>query len=162
LSFVKGHLSLVANTHDDDDIILSAPKMIVTETKIRVRYADTDQMKMVYYAKYFEYFEQGRSDLLRQIGLSYPEIERMGYYLPVIEAYANYKKPARYDELLNVKVMVKDIPQARIRIEYELYNEDTQELLANGYTCHSFISAMTGKPARAPELFFEKLSKAFV
>ena len=134
--------------------------VISTETKIRVRYADTDQMKMVYYAKYFEYFEQGRSDLLRGMGLPYPVIEKMGYYLPVIEAYASYRKPARYDDCLRVKVIVKEIPQARIRIEYELYNDDTNEQLADGFTLHSFVNAATGKPTRAPELFLEKFGKA--
>jgi acyl-CoA thioester hydrolase len=131
--------------------------MISSETKIRVRYADTDQMKMVYYAKYFEYFEQGRSDLLRMIGLPYPEIERREYFLPVVEAFASYKKPARYDDLLNVKVMVKEMPQARIRIEYELTNDETKEVLADGYTIHSFLSATTGKPMRAPAFFVEKI-----
>ena len=136
--------------------------MISTETKIRVRYAETDQMKMVYYARYFEYFEQGRSDLLRQIGLPYPEIERRGFYLPVVEAFASYKKPARYDDHLNVNVMVKEIPQARVRIEYELTNVETNELLADGYTIHSFVNAATSKPARVPDFFLEKFSKAFV
>ena len=135
--------------------------MIVSETKIRVRYADTDQMKMVYYAKYFEYFEQGRSDLLRQMGMPYPEIERRGYYLPVVEAFASYKKPARYDDLLNVKIFVRETPRARIRIEYELSNEETKELLAEGYTIHSFVDAETWKPARAPAFFMERFSAAF-
>jgi acyl-CoA thioester hydrolase len=131
--------------------------MISSETKVRVRYADTDQMKMVYYAKYFEYFEQGRSDLLRKIGLPYAEIERRAYFLPVAEAFASYKKPARFDDLLNVKVMLREIPQARIRIEYELTNEETKELLADGYTIHSFLSAATGKPVRAPAFFIEAI-----
>ena len=135
--------------------------MILTETKIRVRYADTDQMKMVYYAKYFEYFEQGRSDLLRQIGIPYSEIERMGYYLPVVEAHAHYKQPARYDELLCVRIMVKEIPSTRIRIEYEVRNDDTAELLAEGYTMHSFVNASTGKPTRVPEMVTEKFVQAF-
>ena len=135
--------------------------MITTETKIRVRYADTDQMKMVYYGKFFEYFEQGRSDLLREIGVPYPEIEQMGYYLPVIEAHARYVKAARYDDLLVVIVMLKDMPQVRVRIEYEIKHEETKELLAEGYTIHSFISAATGKPARAPDRFLELVGEAF-
>ena len=94
--------------------------MLSCVTKIRVRYADTDQMKFVYYAKYLEYFEQGRSDLLRQIGLPYPEIEKMGYLLPVIEAFVKYRQPARYDELLEVRTMLQEIPAARIRIGYEV------------------------------------------
>ena len=135
--------------------------MITTETKIRVRYADTDQMKMVYYGKFFEYFEQGRSDLLREIGVPYPEIEQMGYYLPVIEAHARYVKAARYDDLLVVIVMLKDMPQVRVRIEYEIKHEETKELLAEGYTIHSFVSVATGKPARAPDRFLELVGEAF-
>ena len=135
--------------------------MVSTETTIRVRYADTDQMKMVYYAKFFEYFEQGRSDLLREIGMPYGELEQMGYYLPVVEAHAKYLKAARYDDELVVKTIIKDIPQVRIRIEYELLNNETKELLAEGYTIHSFISAATGKPTRAPERFLELLGEVF-
>ena len=145
--------------HLQNEIIHQA--MIISETKIRVRYADTDQMKMVYYAKYFEYFEQSRSDLLRNIGMSYPEIERQGYYLPVVEAHANYKKPARYDDLLSVKVIVKELPQARIRIEYELRNDANNDVLVNGHTLHSFISIATGKVVRAPSNFVRMLEKAF-
>ena len=134
--------------------------MITTETKIRVRYADTDQMKMVYYAKYFEYFEQSRSDLLRGMGFPYPEIERLGYYLPVIEAHANYMKPARYDDLIFIKAIVSDSPLARIRIDYEVRGEVNPELLATGHTVHSFVSVATGKPTRAPQQFMEKFIAA--
>jgi acyl-CoA thioester hydrolase len=135
--------------------------VIFSATEIRVRYADTDQMKMVYYAKYFEYFEQGRSDLLRDIGLPYPEIERMGYYLPVIEASAHYLRPARYDELLIVRTMLREIPQARVRITYEVRGAGSRELLAEGFTVHTFVAAATGKPARAPERFMELITKVF-
>ena len=131
-----------------------------SETKIRVRYADTDQMKMVYYGKFFEYFEQGRSDLLRDIGMPYPDIERLGYYLPVIEAHARYIKPARYDDLLIVQTIVQEIPQARIRIEYIIRNENTNNVHTEGYTVHSFVNAETGKPTRAPAQFLEALSDA--
>ena len=133
--------------------------MIVTETKIRVRYADTDQMKMVYYGKFFEYFEQGRSDLLREIGMPYPEIERIGYFLPVVEAHAKYLRSARYDDLLVVKTMLDELPQVRIRITYEVFNDGMRDILAQGYTVHSFVSAATGKPTRAPESFVEILQK---
>ena len=135
--------------------------MITTETKIRVRYADTDQMKMVYYAKFFEYFEQGRSDLLREIGIPYPEIESMGYHLPVAEAHAKYLRSARYDDLLTVTVMLKDMPQVRVRIEYEIRHAESKEILAEGYTVHSFVSASTGKPVRAPDRFTELVGEAF-
>ena len=139
----------------------SAIAMISFKTHVRVRYADTDQMKMVYYAKFFEYFEQGRSDLLREIGLPYPEIERMGYYLPVIEAKARYMKPARYDDLLIVRTMLREIPEARVRIEYTLKNGETGELLVEGYTVHSFVNISTGRPSRAPGRFLESIRGAF-
>ena len=134
--------------------------MFFTQTRIRVRYADTDQMKMAYYARFFEYFEQGRSDLLREIGLPYPEIERMGFFLPVLEAHAQYIKPARYDDELLVKTIVKEPPQVRIRIEYEIRNAENGELLTDGFTVHGFVSAASGKPARAPDRFLKLLQEA--
>ena len=135
--------------------------MICSVTSLRVRYADTDQMKMAYYGKYFEYFEQGRSDMLRELGMPYPEIERMGYYLPVIEAHANYVKSARYDDLLSVKTMMREIPQARVRIEYEVLAEGTGELLAQGHTVHSFVKATTGAPSRPPKEFLDLVHTVF-
>lgn len=134
--------------------------MVYSETTIRVRYADTDQMKRVYYAKFFEYFEQGRSDLLREIGMPYPELEAAGYFLPVVEAHARYLKPALYDEEVIVKTILKDMPQARVRIEYLVTNSQN-DILAEGYTIHSFVNAKTGKPTRAPEQFLEILQESF-
>jgi acyl-CoA thioester hydrolase len=118
-------------------------------------------MKRVYYAKFFEYFEQGRSDLLREIGMPYPELEAAGYFLPVIEAHARYQKPALYDEEVMVKTILKDMPQARVRIEYVVTNSQTNDVLAEGYTIHSFVNAETGKPTRAPEQFLEILQESF-
>jgi acyl-CoA thioester hydrolase len=133
--------------------------MIKHTTDIRVRYADTDQMKFVYYAKYFEYFEQGRSDLLRDIGLPYPQIEEMGLFLPVIEAHAKYRRAARYDDLLHVVTYFREIPVARIRLEYEVYKDGETEPLVQGYTIHTFVNAATGKPTRAPAQFVEAVEK---
>jgi acyl-CoA thioester hydrolase len=131
--------------------------MIKHVTPIRIRYADTDQMKFVYYGKFFEYFEQGRSDLLRAIGLPYPEIEAMGLILPVIEAHATYKQSARYDDLINVTTYLREPPIAKVRIDYEVFREGESELLADGYTIHSFVNAGTGRPTRAPAQFLEAL-----
>jgi acyl-CoA thioester hydrolase len=133
--------------------------MIKQKTQIRVRYADTDQMKFVYYAKYFEYFEQGRSDLLRTIGLPYPEIERLGIFLPVIEAFAKFRKSARYDDLLTVETIVTEMPVARVRIEYKVWREGDEEMIAEGYTVHSFMNAESGKPTRAPQIFLEAIGE---
>jgi len=135
--------------------------MIKHRTEIRVRYADTDQMKMVYYGKYFEYFEQARSDLLRSIGLPYPEIEKSGVFLPVIEAFARYKRSARYDDLITVESMVEEMPVARVRIAYKIFVKDEQEPIVEGYTVHSFLNGETGKPTRAPAQFLQVLQEAF-
>ena len=135
--------------------------MIKNVSQIRIRYADTDQMKFVYYGKYFEYFEQGRSDLLRALGLPYSEIERQGIFLPVIEAFAKYKQSARYDELINVETMVAEMPVAKVRIEYKVFREGESEPLVEGYTVHSFVNAETGKPTRAPSMFLHVLEEAF-
>jgi acyl-CoA thioester hydrolase len=134
--------------------------MIKQVTQVRARYADTDQMKFVYYGKFFEYFEQGRSDLLRSIGLPYPEIEAMGLILPVVEAHASYKQPAKYDDLINVVTYLREAPVARVRLDYEVFREGETELLADGYTIHSFVNAETGRPTRAPAQFLETLQQA--
>ena len=135
--------------------------MIQHVSKIRVRYADTDQMRMVYYGKYFEYFEQGRTDLLREHGLPYSEIEKMGYNLPVVEAYARYRRPAAYDDLLEVKSIVKELPSTRVWIDYEVRREGDAEVLAEGYTVHLFVNAFNGRPTRSPERFNQVMAKTF-
>ena len=134
--------------------------MIRFASQIRVRYADTDQMKIAYYGKFFEYFEQGRSDLLRDIGLPYPRVEEMGLHLPVIEAHATYKVGAKYDDLLTVVTCLRDVPVARVRLDYEVYRDGEQELVADGYTIHSFVNASTRRPTRAPAQFIEAIEKA--
>ena len=134
---------------------------VSTVSDVRVRYADTDQMRFVYYGKFFEYFEQGRSDLLREIGLPYPDVEAMGIYLPVIEAGAKYKRSARYDDLLHVETILREMPIARIRIEYRVLRNEEREPIAEGFTVHTFINAQTGKPTRAPSKFLEVLENAF-
>jgi len=136
-------------------------RTLFTVSPIRVRYADTDQMKTVYYAKYFEYFEQGRSDLLREIGMPYSEIEAMGYLLPVIESHARYHSSARYDDLIEITTIVREIPAARIRIDYEVRRSGATEVMVEGYTVHSFVKAGTGKPTRAPASFIELLQSKF-
>jgi len=135
--------------------------MLTHATTIRVRYADTDQMKSVYYGKFFEYFEQARTDLLRSLGLPYAELERMGYYLPVVEAYARYHRSARYDDLVTVETSVLDMPVARIRLQYAVRREGEKEILVEGYTVHGFVNAASGKPTRAPAVFLQTLEEAF-
>jgi acyl-CoA thioester hydrolase len=135
-------------------------KSVVHRTTIRVRYAETDQMKVVYYGRYFEYFEQARTDLLRELGMAYAEMEREGIFLPVIEAHATYHRSASYDDRLVVQSIVREAPTARIRIDYLVTREGSDEVLAEGYTVHSFLSASTGRPMRAPRRLVEILENA--
>jgi acyl-CoA thioester hydrolase len=134
--------------------------VIKTESMIRVRYADTDQMRIVHHAKYFEFFEIARSDLLRSIGMGYGEVESRGYFLPVIEAQARFHKPAYYDELLVVEAVIKDRPGVKMKIEYEVRKENDTAIIARGYTIHGFINSSNGLPAKMPE-FFEKLLQGY-
>ena len=134
--------------------------MIRHTTQIRVRYADTDQMKIVYHGKYLEYFEVGRAALIRSLGLPYSELEKRGILLPVIEAFAKFRKPALYDDLLSVEAIVKELPQATLKIDYQVFREHEEELLAEGYTIHSFLNVASGKPTRPPSYFLEILEKA--
>ncbi len=133
--------------------------MIKHATQIRVRYADTDQMKVVYYGKFFEYFEVGRAALIRSLGLPYSELEARGILLPVIEAHANYFKSARYDDLLSIEAVVNDLPKSTLRINYNIFCEGSNEELVEGYTIHSFMNALTMKPTRPPTYFLQILEK---
>ncbi len=126
---------------------------------IRVRYAETDQMKVVYYANYFVYFESGRSELLRSIGLPYSELEKLGYILPVIEAYAKYYKSASYDDILEIKTILEKNNYIKIKLSYEVRTHSNGELIAEGYTIHGFIDSKTKKPKRAPEIFIKAIEK---
>jgi acyl-CoA thioester hydrolase len=135
--------------------------MIKHTTKIRVRYAETDQMKVVYYANYFVYFETARTELLRSIGLPYTELEKIGYILPVIEANAKYYKPATYDSPIAIITTLKEIPTVKIRLDYEVKDSETNELIAEGYTVHSFVNSETRKPTRAPNVFLNAIDKPF-
>jgi acyl-CoA thioester hydrolase len=131
--------------------------MITHTSSLRVRYADTDQMRFVYYGKYFEYFEQARAELLRSLGFPYAAIEAKGIFLPVIETHASYFRPARYDDLLTIESTVREIPAAKLTVEYLVRRNGEATLLAEGYTIHSFMNAATGKPTRAPHFFLELL-----
>jgi len=128
-------------------------------TEIRVLYGHVDQMGFVYYGRYLEYFEHSRNELLRSLGLPYTTIESAGIRLPVIEAHLNYKSAARYDDLIQVKSVIPEMPKARIRIEYEIYNGD-QALLVTGYTVHGFLNDRN-RPTRMPAKLNQVLEPHF-
>ena len=131
------------------------------ETKIRVRYGETDQMSFVYYGVYAQYFEVGRVELLRSLGLSYKEIEVMGFALPVVNVNINYKKPAFYDDELIIKTTIKEMPSAKITFHYETFNEK-RELLNVGEVILVFVNKKTGKPCFAPKVIMSKLEEKLI
>ena len=120
------------------------------QTQIRVRYSETDQMRVVYHGNYAQYFEIGRVEWLRNKGISYKWMEENGIMLPVVSLTMNYKKPARYDELLTLKTILKNRTTVKIEFDYELYNE-SEELLTTGNSILVFVDMKTGKPISPPQ-----------
>ncbi len=125
------------------------------KAKIRVRYADTDQMGFVYNGKYFEYFEVARTELLRARGLAYSSLEKAGYMLPVVEANVKYKKPIFYDDVIEIETYVKNEELPVVHIEYLIRREGEELVLAEGFTRHVFISAETKRPVKPPKIYLD-------
>lgn len=123
---------------------------------VRVRYADTDKMGIVYNGKYFEFFEVGRTELMRNCGLPYTEFEKAGYILPLTETYASFVSPAHYDDILDIKAVLKVEYKPLIRFDYNIFRADTT--IAIGYTVHTFLSAKTRGPVKPPKMFFDALA----
>ncbi|MFC1645958.1 acyl-CoA thioesterase [Candidatus Omnitrophota bacterium] len=117
----------------------------------RVRYADTDQMGVVYYANYFVWLEIARTEFLRSLGVDYRSIEKEKQLaLPVVEAYCKYKAPARYDDIIVIKTKVYRVKNSTLRFDYKLFNKENNTLLAEAHTTHVFIDSER-KPVRIPE-----------
>lgn len=129
-------------------------------TSIRVRYADTDQMGYVYYGNYARYFEIGRVEALRSIGISYKDLEASGVMMPVLENYSKYIKPALYDDLIQLRVMIKEKPGVRIRFDYEISNQQG-ELIHFGHTVLVFVSIETRKVVSFPETVWQGIQQFF-
>ncbi len=120
---------------------------------LRVRYAETDRMGVAYYGNYFTWFEVGRVELLRQLGFRYRDLEEQeNSYIVVAEARCHYRRPARFDDLLRVVTRVVESRSRSIRFAYEIYNEETGELLATGETTHVICDA-NGRPRVLPEKY---------
>lgn len=129
-------------------------------TTLRVRYAETDKMGYVYYGTYAQYFEVGRVETLRSLGLSYRRMEEEGVMLPVLDLSVNYHKPAFYDDLLTIRTTITELPSARIRFLYEVRNE-AGTLLTEATTTLVFIDRATNRPRRAPATLLEVLAPHF-
>ncbi len=117
--------------------------------KVRVIYGDTDAMGIVYHGNYFRWFEVGRTELFRQMGIVYRDLEAGGYYLPLTKSYCHYLLPARYDDILVVETAITEWGRASIRFQYTVWDENREKRLVEGYTHHAFTNAR-GKVVRAP------------
>ena len=133
-------------------------KMIHTTHTIRVRYAETDPMKYVYYGNYATYFEVARVELFRTLGMPYDDIEKQGIWLPVSEFSIKYLKPALYDQNLEIHTFIKKVPGVRIDFEYEIYN-DSKEKITEAKTTLFFLDAESNKIIKCPDFLMELLMK---
>ena len=122
----------------------------ISSSVVRVRYAETDKMGVVYYANYLVWFEIGRTDWLRATGWTYREMEADGIQLPVIEAHCEYRQGAKYDDELEIRTRATQVSPVRIRFDYEVLRRGDAVTLAGGHTVHATIGA-SGRPARLPE-----------
>lgn len=131
--------------------------MIEYTHKVHVYYRDVDQMGIVYYARFLEYFEEARTELLRKIGIKVTDIEDNGYYLPVISVNCLYKNPAKFDDELNVKTKISEIPRSTLKIEYKVIGSD-EKICVTGDTIHTFINR-NGKAVKPPSEVIETIKR---
>ena len=128
--------------------------------EIRVRYGETDQMGYVYYGNYAQYFEMGRVEWLRNLGITYKRMEELGIMLPVLNLNTHYHKPAKYDDLLTLKTTLVKKPSVRISFEFELFNQE-EELLTTAECSLVFIDMKRNRPTKAPDYILEKVEDLF-
>ena len=129
-----------------------------SSSTLRVRYAETDKMGVVYYANYFVWFEVARADLLRSLGWSYRDMELAGVSLPVIEAHCEYSRPARYDDELEIRTRATLLTPVRIRFDYEVVRMADGTASASGHSVHAALNP-AGRPCRLPERVLEMLNR---
>ena len=135
--------------------------MYSAETKIRVRYGETDQMGYLYYGYYALYYEVGRAEAIRELGFTYRQMEEMGIMMPVVELNAKYFRPALYDDEVTVKTILKELPEGpKIQFHSELYNEK-DELLNKGVTTLVFYDPVKKEKTTMPPLLYDKLKPYF-
>jgi acyl-CoA thioester hydrolase len=136
--------------------------MFITETQIRVRYAETDQMGVVYHSNYFLYFETARAESIRQFGFTYAEMEKSGTLMPVTDVHCKYLRPAKYDDMITVKTTVKELPvHHKIEFHHEVFNEKN-ELLVVAKIILYFIDAQSMKRTTAPAQLLKKMESFFI
>lgn len=124
--------------------------LVRSSSMVRVRYAETDQMGIAYHGNYLAWFEVGRTDLLREYGMTYRQLEGQDVRLPVIETRVVYRRPALYDDVLQIRTQLVEVSGARLTFEYEVVRDGETEALAQGMTAHAAVDA-NGRPRRLPE-----------
>ncbi len=135
--------------------------MFESTTQVRVRYAETDQMDVVYHGNYAQYFEVARAEAIRKLGFTYKNMEALGTYMPIVELQCKYLRPAHYDELLSVKVILRELPKDhRIEFLHEVYNE-AGNLLTTGKVVLYFIDSHSKEKTTMPKELLDKLSPYF-
>ncbi|WP_316787874.1 thioesterase family protein [Pedobacter frigoris] len=134
--------------------------MYTHSCKIRVRYGETDQMGYVYYGNYAEYYEVGRVEMLRSLGMDYVGMENSGVMMPVLELNCKYIKPALYDQELTIKTTIENLPGVRIHFKYEVFNP-AEELINIGSTTLVFVDMEKNKPCQPPQNFMDRLKVHF-
>lgn len=134
--------------------------MYQQEIEIRVRYAETDQMGYVYYGNYATYYEVARVEALRKIGFSYNKMEQEGVGMPVIDLHVKYHYPAKYDDLLTIKLTIDQMPKARISFKYEVINQD-EKIINTGETTLVFINMESGRPIKMPQRLYDLMKPYF-
>lgn len=134
--------------------------MYQSETTVRVRYGETDQMRYVYYGYYAMYYEVARVEALRKLGLTYREIENMGIIMPVLENHSRFIMAGKYDEVLRIVTTIRNKPTVRITFNYDIYNEENQ-LIHQGETLLAFVNQKSGRPCKPPEVMMNVLAPFF-
>ena len=134
--------------------------MIKFTYKTKVYYKDVDQMGVVYYARYYEYFEAARTELLQSIDIDVTAVEDDGYFMPVVTSHCDYKIGATFEVKLLVETFINELPKATMRIDYEIYKNKNSDLLVSGYTTHAFTDK-SGKPVKPPKRLLEVLQNNF-
>lgn len=134
--------------------------MFIFETNVRVRYAETDQMGYAYYGNYAAYYEVARTEMFRSLGTSYKHLEESGIMMPVLEMHCKYHKPAKYDDVITIRICIPEKPLVRIRFTYELFNQ-AGDLINTGETQLAFVDIKRNRPCKAPEDFTARLAGYF-
>ena len=132
--------------------------MIQYDHPIKIYYKDVDQMGIVYYSRYYEYFEEARTELLASIGLDVTKVEKSGIRLPVISSHCDYKTGAKFEQNILVRASIESSPKSKLHIDYFVFVENEKDFIVNGYTEHAFVNNH-GKAVRVPKLILDAINQ---